>query len=459
MNEGNRRMELLGSAPIPKALLAMGLPAMIGMMINALYNLVDAYFVGGLGTSQMGAISVAFPLGQIVAGLGLLFGNGAASYISRLLGYGEKETANKAASTALYGSLLAGAVMIVCALLFLEPVLILLGATESILPYALAYAGIYTASSIFNVFNVTMNSIVTSEGAARTTMCALMAGAVLNIVLDPVFIYVLGLGVTGAATATAISQAVSALVYLRYVLRRESVFTFRIQDCCFTGKIISEIMKVGIPTLVFQLLTGLSITLINLQAKEYGDSVIAGLGAVTRITAMGSLMVFGFIKGFQPIAGFNYGAEKYDRLCEAVRTAIIWSTVFCAAYGLTLALFSTAIISGFTKGDGEMIRAGRKALAANGCTFLLFGFYTVYSSLFLALGKAREGFILGACRQGICFVPVIWLLPSFIGMDGILFAQPVSDVISAAAAVIMAVRLHRELAHIKIPCSCRSAAR
>ena len=211
MNEGNRRMELLGSAPIPKALLAMGLPAMIGMMINALYNLVDAYFVGGLGTSQMGAISVAFPLGQIVAGLGLLFGNGAASYISRLLGYGEKETANKAASTALYGSLLAGAVMIVCALLFLEPVLILLGATESILPYALAYAGIYTASSIFNVFNVTMNSIVTSEGAARTTMCALMAGAVLNIVLDPVFIYVLGLGVTGAATATAISQAVSAL--------------------------------------------------------------------------------------------------------------------------------------------------------------------------------------------------------------------------------------------------------
>ena len=442
MNEGNRRMELLGSAPIPKALLAMGLPAMIGMMINALYNLVDAYFVGGLGTSQMGAISVAFPLGQIVAGLGLLFGNGAASYISRLLGYGEKETANKAASTALYGSLLAGAVMIVCALLFLEPVLILLGATESILPYAF-----------------TMNSIVTSEGAARTTMCALMAGAVLNIVLDPVFIYVLGLGVTGAATATAISQAVSALVYLRYVLRRESVFTFRVQDCCFTGKIISEIMKVGIPTLVFQLLTGLSITLINLQAKEYGDSVIAGLGAVTRITAMGSLMVFGFIKGFQPIAGFNYGAEKYDRLCEAVRTAIIWSTVFCAVYGLTLALFSTAIISGFTKGDGEMIRAGRKALAANGCTFLLFGFYTVYSSLFLALGKAREGFILGACRQGICFVPVIWLLPSFIGMDGILFAQPVSDVISAAAAVIMAVRLHRELAHIKIPCSCRSAAR
>ena len=171
MNERNSKMELLGSAPIPKALLAMGLPTMIGMMINALYNLVDAYFVGGLGTSQMGAISVAFPLGQVVVGLGLLFGNGAASYISRLLGHGETETADRVASTALYSNISVGAVIIICTILFLRPILRLLGATESILPYAEIYAGIYVVSSIFNIFNVTMNNIVTSEGAAKTTMC------------------------------------------------------------------------------------------------------------------------------------------------------------------------------------------------------------------------------------------------------------------------------------------------
>ena len=215
MEGRNKKMELLGNAPIPKVLLAMGLPTMIGMMINALYNLVDAYFVGGLGTSQMGAISVAFPLGQVVVGLGLLFGNGGASYISRLLGRGDRETADRAASTALYSSIFVGAAVILCAVIFLKPLLKCLGATDSILPYAVTYAGIYVVSSIFNVFNVTMNNIVTSEGAARTTMCVLLTGAAFNMVLDPVFIYVLKLGVAGAAIATAISQDLSVLCYQR----------------------------------------------------------------------------------------------------------------------------------------------------------------------------------------------------------------------------------------------------
>ena len=449
MNGSNKKMELLGSAPIPKALLALGLPTMIGMMINALYNLVDAYFVGGLGTSQMGAITVAFPLGQVVVGLGLLFGNGAASYISRLLGRGEKETANKVASTALYSSIFIGAVVIICTIIFLNPILKLLGATESILPYAVTYASIYVISSIFNVFNVTMNNIVTSEGAAKTTMCALLTGAVLNMILDPIFIYVLNLGVAGAAIATAISQIVSTLVYLCYVLRKKSVFSFSIKECCFSKEIMSEILKIGIPTLVFQLLISLSITLINMQAKEYGDSVIAGMGAVTRIISMGSLMVFGFIKGFQPIAGYSYGAKKYERLHEAIKTSITWSTIFCVIFGLVMALFPTTIISQFTKGDIEMINVGQTALRANGFSFLLFGFYNVYSSLFLVLGKAKEGFILGACRQGICFVPIILILPMIWGISGILYAQPISDVISAVITVFMAVHLHKELAIAK----------
>lgn len=445
MNGSNKKIELLGNAPISKALLALGLPTMIGMMINALYNLVDAYFVGGLGTSQMGAISVAFPLGQIVVGLGLLFGNGAASYISRLLGHGDKDMANKAANTALYSSIFVGAAVIIGIILFLNPILKVLGATESILPYAVTYTSIYIISSIFNVFNVTMNNLVTSEGAAKTTMCALLAGAVLNMVLDPVFIYTLNLGVAGAAIATAISQAVSTLVYLRYVLSGKSVFHFNFKECCFSNEIMSEIFKIGIPTLVFQLLTSLSITLINMRAKEYGDSVIAGMGAVTRIISMGSLMVFGFIKGFQPIAGYNYGAKKYERLREAIKVSVLWSTAFCIVFGLTAAVGSRGIISQFTKGDAEMIRIGEKALRANGISFLLFGYYTVYSSLFLALGKAKEGFILGACRQGICFVPVILILPMICGMNGILYAQVAADVISAGIAGIMAGRIHREI--------------
>lgn len=445
MNGQNKKLELLGSAPIPKALLAMGLPTMVGMMINALYNLVDAYFVGGLGTSQMGAITVAFPIGQVVVGLGLLFGNGAASYISRLLGKGEKETANTVASTALYSSMVVGAAMILLTLLFLKPILFLLGATESILPYAVTYSGIYVVSCIFNVFNVTMNNIVTSEGAAKTTMLALLSGAVLNIALDPLFISVLGMGVAGAAIATAISQMVSSAVYLLYILRKKSVFTFSIGACRFSKTVLSEIFKIGVPTLVFQLLTSLSIMLINLQAKSYGDSVIAGMGAVTRIISMGSLMVFGFIKGFQPIAGYSYGAKKFHRLQAAIKTSVIWSTLFCTIFGVLAALFAKRIISQFTSGDAQFIEIGEKGLRANGLSFLLFGFYTVYSSLFLALGKGKEGFFLGACRQGICFIPVILILPMAWGLNGILYAQPISDVLSAIITIFMAARLYRKL--------------
>ena len=443
--DGNKKVALLGSAPIPKALLSLGLPTMTGMLINALYNLADAYFVGGLGTVQMGAVTVAFPLGQVVVGLGLLFGNGAAAYLSRLLGRGDRDTANKVASTALYGGVSLGVVVILFSLIFLEPVLQRAGAIESVMPYAAAYARIYITFSIFNVFNVTMNNIVSSEGAAKTAMCALMAGAVLNVALDPVFIYTLDLGVTGAAIATAISQMVSTLLYLCYILRKKSVFHFSIKACRFGKEVMPEILKIGIPTLIFQLLTSLSIAMINGAAKEYGSSALAAMGPVTKIMSMGTLIVFGFLKGFQPVAGFSYGAKKFDRLREAIRTAILWSTIFCVIFGLVTAAFPGQIMSLFTKEDAEMIRAGSIALRANGLSFILFGFYTVYSFLFLVMGKAAEGCILGACRQGICFVPAILILPAAWELNGVLYAQPIADAASALIAAVMAVRLHREL--------------
>ena len=290
-----------------------------------------------------------------------------------------------------------------------------------------------------------MNNIVTSEGAAKTAMGTLMAGAILNVILDPIFIYVLNFGVAGAAIATAISQIVSTLIYLCYIFQKKSVFNFRIKECCFSREIMSEILKIGIPTMVFQLLTSLSISMINSAAKEYGGSVLAAMGPLTKIMSMGSLIVFGFLKGFQPIAGFSYGAKKFDRLQKAVKTSILWSTIFCVIFGSVTALFSTNIMSLFTKGDMEMIRVGSIALRASGLSFILFGFYTVYSFLFLVMGKAKEGCILGACRQGICFVPMILILPVLWGLNGILYAQPIADVLSAIVTAFMAIHLHKEL--------------
>ncbi|MDD2959409.1 MAG: MATE family efflux transporter [Lachnospiraceae bacterium] len=449
MNKQNSKMVLLGSAPVPKALLALGLPTMIGMLINALYNLVDAYFVGGLGTDAMGAITVAYPLGQVIVGLGLLFGNGAAAYLSRLLGKGDKETAEKVASTALYSSVIIGAIVIIISVIFLKPILRQLGALESVMPYAISYTSIYIIFSIFNVFNVTMNNIVSSEGAAKTAMCALTAGAVLNVILDPIFIYSLGFGIAGAAIATAISQMVSTVVYLIYIFRKNSMFSFSIKEYSFTKDIMSEVLKIGIPTLVFQILTSVSMSMINGAAKDYGSSALAAMGPVTKIMSLGSLVVFGFLKSFQPIAGYSYGAGKFDRLHEAIKISIVWSTAFCVIFGLAAAIFSNGIMAQFTSSDMEMIRVGQIALRANGISFILFGFYTVYSFLFLVMGKAKEGCILGACRQGICFIPAILILPNLMGLNGILFAQPAADVLSAMITVFMALHLHKELRAVK----------
>lgn len=199
------------------------------------------------------------------------------------------------------------------------------------------------------------------------------------------------------------------------------------------------------PTLVFQLLTSLSISLINNAASTYGDATIAGMGVVTRLVSMGSLTVFGFIKGFQPIAGYSYGAKKYERLRQAIKTSILWSTIFCVVVGFAFFLFPTQIVSQFTTGNAEMIHIGSCSLRINGITFMLFGYYTVYSSLFLALGKGKEGFLLGACRQGICFIPVILILPSIWGLNGILYAQPIADVLSFLISLFMALSLHKQL--------------
>lgn len=445
MKQKNNKIELLGSAPISQSLILLGIPIMIGMLINAFYNIVDAYFVGKLGESAMAAISIVFPIGQVVVGLGLMFGNGAASYLSRLLGKDDKKTANQVASVAIYSSVFIGLIFIIITLVFMKYILKYLGATSTIIPYALPYAKIYILSCVFNIFNVTMNNIVASEGSSKTAMSALLLGALANIFLDPIFIYYFDFGVIGAAIATAISQFISTLVYIIYILKKESYFSFNIRNFYPTKEIFFEILKIGIPTLTFQFLTSLSIALININAANYGDTVIAAMGVVTRIISMCTLVVFGFLKGFQPIAGFSYGAKNFDRLNKSIKISILWSTTFCIVTGLITIIFSKQIVSQFANGNNIMISLGQKSLIANSLSFFLFGFYTVYSSLFLALGKGSKGFILGACRQGICFVPVILILPTLLGINGILYVQPIADILSVFVTVFMAMNLHKEL--------------
>lgn len=448
MNQNNDRISIMKDAPIASALMKLGIPTMVGMLISALYNAIDAYFVGGLGLSQMGAVSVVFPIVQIIIGLGMMFGAGASSYISRSLGKGDNETANKTASTALFSSILVGAVIIIGIMLFLDPVLTSLGATATILPYARAYARIYVTGSIINVFTVTMNNLLTAQGATRFTMLSMLTGSIINVILDPIMIYGLDWGIEGAAIATIISLCISMILYIGYIARKQGVLRFSLRNITFSGKIYVEILKIGIPVLLFQLLSSASMSLTNNAAKPYGDYAVAAMGAVTRIMTVGTYVVFGFLKGFQPFAGYNYGAKQFDRLRKAIKLCMIWSTAFGVVAAILLTVFAEPMVSLFGT-DAEMVALASRALRLNAVLFITFGFQMVYATLYLAIGKSAVGGLLSLSRQGIFFIPLIYVLPRLWELNGLVCVQPMADFLTTIVTAIFAIRITRSLSVVK----------
>ena len=444
MVEKSNRIYLLEEAGVASALLKLGIPTMVGMLISALYNAIDAYFVGGLGMSQMGAVSVVFPIVQIIIGLGMMFGAGASSYISRLLGKGANEQADKTASTSLFSGLLVGTIIIIGIMVFLDPVLTALGSTETILPYARAYAKIYVTGSIINVFTVMMNNLLTAQGATKFTMKAMLTGSIANVILDPIMIYGMDLGIEGAAIATVISLCINMALYIGYIAKKKSVLRFSVRNIDPSKTIYAEVLKIGIPVLLFQMLASVAMGSINTAAKPYGDFAVAAMGAVTRIMTVVTYVVFGFLKGFQPFAGYNYGAKKYERLKKSIRLCMIWSTVFCIVAAIVLFIFADPIVSLFGT-DIEMAGIAAKALRLNAVLFITFGFQMVYASLYLAIGKSLVGSVLSLSRQGIFFFPLVLVLPHVMGLTGVVWVQPMADLLTTILTIVFAVRINHTL--------------
>lgn len=414
MAEKSNRIYLLEEAGVASALLKLGIPTMVGMLISALYNAIDAYFVGGLGMSQMGAVSVVFPIVQIIIGLGMMFGAGASSYISRLLGKGDNEQANKTASTSLFSGLFVGTVIIIGIMVFLDPVLTSLGSTETILPYARAYVKIYVTGSIINVFTVMMNNLLTAQGATKFTMIAMLTGSIANVILDPIMIYGMDLGIEGAAIATVISLCINMALYIGYIAKKKGVLRFSVRNIAPSKTIYAEVLKIGIPVLLFQLLASTAMGSINTAAKPYGDYAVAAMGAVIRIMTVVTYVVFGFLKGFQPFAGYNYGAKKYERLKKSIRLCMIWSTAFCIFAAIVLFIFADPVVSLFGT-DVKMIDLAAKALRLNAVLFITFGFQLVFA------------------------------LPHLLGLTGVIWLQPMADLLTTILTVIFAVKINRTL--------------
>ncbi len=443
--DNTSRAKMMGEGDIPKVLMKLAIPGIVAMLISAIYNMVDTIFVGMLNdTNAIAAVSVAFPLFMLIAAFGQMFGVGAASYISRLLGEKNKAQADRTASTTFYTALVISIIFTIIGVLLMKPILTLFGADASTMPYADGYGRILMLGAVFTIMNMTMNNMIRAEGNAKFSMIAISLGAILNIVLDPVFMFGFNMGIEGAAVATVIGQGISTVFLASYYFSGKSVVKVMIRKISPSIKMYSEIMKIGLATLARQALASLSMGMINSAAKVYSPAAVASMGVSLRVFAMSMYIVFGFNQGFQPIAGYNYGAKKYHRLKEVLSLSVKITSIFCTVVAVLFMVFSQSIIGLFSQ-DPEVIATGSKALRALSLLLPFFGFQCIYASLFAALGKGKEAFVLSLARQGIFLIPAVIILPTIWGLDGIIYTQTVADFCTIIVTALLAIQISKQL--------------
>jgi putative MATE family efflux protein len=440
----NDKVKLMSEENIAKALFKLGMPMVISLLVTALYNVVDTYFVSGLGKEAVAAVSVAFPIQLIFLGIGLTFGAGAGSYISRLLGSNHKKEANIAATVSLFSSAFLGIIIAVALFCYLDGVLKFMGAIPSIMALSKSYTGIFILGGILGAINVTLGNLAVAQGAAKISLKAMMIGSISNMILDPIFIFGLDLGVRGAAVATLIARAITSFIYAIYFIGDKNSIEIKTPNFKPSIAIYQEILKIGISMLILQILQTIAIGKISYAASSYGEEAIAAMGIVLRIVTLGTNVVFGYMKGLQPLVGFNYGAKNYKRVQEAVKASIKWTNVFCIAWTLIIYMFAPSILSIFGTGE-DVLKIAVPALRAGVIMFITFGFQFTYFTLYLSIGKAIQGSFLSICRQGIVFIPVIVILPKFMGLNGVIYAQAISDLLTTLVTIPFAISVGKNL--------------
>lgn len=439
--ESTKREIEMGEGKIIPLLFKFGIPTMLGMIVNAIYNLVDTYFIGGFGMIPMAAVSLVFPLTLLTTGLGCLFGTGTGSFISRLLGGKKHKEAKEYTATAVVSAVITGVVLSILLEVFLPVVMHVLGADEATMPYAITYGRIIVAGFVFSIFNITANNIIVSEGATRFTSAVLVLGAVLNMILDPMFVYVFHMGIEGIALSTVIASGISSILYFVYFFWGKSLLQFSLKDVKFTGTFYKNIAKIGIPMLVFQLLNMATIGVTNVLATGYGHAQIASYGITYKIFCIESNAAFGFLKGYQPLAGYNFGARNYERVNAFTKKGILITTLFCMICNVLLMIFAPNVIHVFNQDSITVHSFGSLVLRVQAIGYLTLGFQFVGASYFLAIGKAKEGGILSMTR-GFLFVIFAVLFNAIWGSVGLLVSYVVTEIV---ASIITGVFLGRSL--------------
>jgi putative MATE family efflux protein len=448
--EYNTRSDMLAREKIGKLLWKLSTPAIIGMMIHALYNIVDTIFVGRFtGTLGIGGIAIVFPIQMIIIATGITIGIGGASVISRRMGEGDQEGASLALGNIVLLSLCCGLICLVLGLISLNPLLFLFGANEALLPYSRDYLSIILMGAPMIVFSMASNSAARAEGNTKIAMNTMLLGGILNILLDPIFIVVLGLGVRGAAIATVISITVSCLYLIRYFLSGKSELTFRLHYIRFKWDMVREIFAVGSSEFVRSVAMSLTSAIFNNTLRSIGgETPIAVFGIMFRVLSLFFMPMIGISQGAQPIIGFNFGAKQYDRVRKGLRLANLSATVIALTGFLIFFVFSEYIFRVFSS-DPELITIGKIALRIFAVGLPLVGYQHIAISLFQALGKGRPALFLTLARQVLFLIPMVLILPRFFGLNGVWLSFPVTDVISFFVTFSMVAYTMRNLHLVK----------
>lgn len=431
--------------PIPRLITKLAIPTTVSMLVTSIYNLADTFFVSKLSTSASGAVGIVFSLMTMIQAVGFTLGMGAGSLVSRKLGMKDKKAADMYASTAFYTAIVLGSLITLFGQLFTERLMRLLGATDTILEYAVAYGNYILWAAPFMCASFVMNNILRSEGKAAFAMIGLCTGGILNIILDPFLIFTLDLKTAGAALATLISQLVSFVILLTMFLIHKSNISLNPKNVTFRPKPYTEIVLTGFPSLSRQGLASVATVLLNKAAKSYGDPAIAAMSIVTKVCMLVLCICLGVGQGFMPVAGYNYGAKKFDRVRKSFRFTLITDCVIMTSLSVVLFCFAPQIMRLFRAEDETVIQIGTAAMRAQCFAMPLSAVTVVVNTILQSLGKSVRATILSCCRQGIFFIPLILLLPRFLGLQGIEYTQALADALTCLVSIPFAFWFFSEL--------------
>ena len=444
-SDENSQFAKMTETPIKPLVTGLAVPTIISMLVTSVYNTADTFFVSKLGTSASGAIGIVFSLMAVIQAVGFTLGMGSGSVISRLLGQRKNDEADCYASSGLAASAVFGLLLGITGLLTLEPLMRLLGSTETILPYAAEYGKYILISAPFMTMTFVLNNILRSEGKARLSMIGLASGSILNIGLDPLMIFVFDMGITGAAAATLIGNIISFCILLYFFLAKKTTVRLSVRCISRSPMLYLKIIRNGLPSFCRQGLASISTVMLNNAAADYGDAAVAAISIVGKIFMLIFSVILGFGQGYQPVAGFNYGAGKYKRVKEALMFNYITATIMMTVLAAGGFIFAPQLMELFIKDDPQVIETGALALRIQCLSMPLLPLTTTSNMTFQSIGKSWTAVLLSSCRQGIYFIPLILILPDIYGLNGVISVQTAADVLSAATSLPFLIWFVRKL--------------